>query len=121
MDVLIASSNSEKEGLFSLALDTGASTTTISWDIMDYLGYEPAKSRRTGRLITGSGVEYAPIVNVQKISLGGESIENIDVYCHNFPEESYVDGVIGLNFLKYFNFFVSYDKGEVELQRRENM
>lgn len=118
VDVLVAGIENETGMMLLLAFDTGASVTTISYDLMEYLGYEPEKSRRIGRLITGSGVEYAPIITVRRISVGREYLDNIEVYCHNFPAESYVDGVLGLNFLRHFNFNVLYDQGEIELVRR---
>lgn len=118
VDTLVAGNEQGHELLLKLAFDTGAAVTTISYDLMEYLGYAPERSSKTGRLVTGSGVEYAPIVKVRRISLGSESIDDVEVYCHNFPPESYVDGVLGLDYLRHFNFSISYDKGEIGLIRR---
>ncbi len=119
LDTIIAGKKKSQEMFVRLVLDTGSVATVVSYDLMEYLGYAPEKSRRTGRLITGSGVEYAPIITVTKMSVGGESLKNVEVHCHNFPAESYVDGVIGLNFLRHFNFEINYDQGEVILKRKK--
>lgn len=111
VDTFFSDNTGEQELLLRLAFDTGAAVTTVSYDLMEYLGYAPERSPETGRLITGSGVEYAPIVKVKRICVANEPIDYLKVYCHNFPPESYVDGVLGLNYLKSFNFNVDYDLG----------
>lgn len=120
VEVGIIANNRNEELFIKLAFDTGASFTVIAYDIIEYLGYEPEKSARKGRIVTGSGVEYAPIIIAKKLSLSDESIEKLDVYCHNFPPESYVDGVLGLNFLRNFTYTVYHDSGHIELKRISN-
>jgi len=113
----ILANDRDEEILIQLAFDTGASVTVVAYDIMEYLGYKPEKSERRGRIVTGSGVEYAPIVKTKRLSIGGEFIKNLDIYCHNFPAESYVDGVLGLSFLRNFNYTVSHNSGIIELKK----
>jgi len=50
-----------------VALDTGATYTMIPWEIAEALGYKPEISKEKVTLITASGVETAPIIEVQKI------------------------------------------------------
>lgn len=47
----------DRSRTIDLALDVGASTTTIATDIVIGLGYDPAQSTRRLRIITASGVE----------------------------------------------------------------
>ncbi len=109
------------------AFDTGASSTIISWDIAISLGYDPTRVTRRVRIITGSGVEYASVITVQKLTAIGESIANIEVLCslrspttssygHDLPEDSKVDGLLGLNFLRNFDIDISFSKATVAIR-----
>lgn len=84
-----------------LALDRGASTTTIATDIVVGLGYDPAASTRRVRIITAIG----------------QSVDDIDVICHDLPEESHIDGLLGLNFLRHFDLTIRYSNGTLCLER----
>lgn len=89
--------------ILPVAFDTGASFTIIPWDIAISLGYDPAGVTRRVRIVTGSGVEYAPVITLRKLTAIGESIANIKVLCHDLPEDSKVDSLLGLNFLRHFD------------------
>ena len=90
-----------------LTIDTGAAMTTISHDILDALGY---KERETGRkrIITASGVVYADEVMIDKIMIAGFELENVKIYAHTFPSESFSKGVVGINVLSNFDLFISF-------------
>ena len=49
------------------ALDTGATYTMIPWEIAEALGYKPELSKEKVTLITASGMETAPIIEVKRI------------------------------------------------------
>ncbi|MBI4530449.1 MAG: retroviral-like aspartic protease family protein [Candidatus Latescibacteria bacterium] len=100
-----------------LALDVGASTTTIATDILIGLGYDPAQSTKRARMITGSGVEYRSVVTVARIETVGQAVDDIDVICHDLPEESQIDGLLGLNFLRHFDLTIRYSDGTLSLER----
>jgi len=50
-----------------VALDTGATYTMIPWEIAEALGYKPEISKDKVTLITASGVETAPVIEVRKV------------------------------------------------------
>ena len=97
-------------------LDTGASVTTISTDMLHKLGYG-ISSGKEKRIITASSVEYVRPVMIDKISIGGIELENIEVYAHTFPESSFSLGVLGLNVLRHFDVSLFFSKKEIELIR----
>lgn len=99
------------------ALDTGATYTMIPWEIAEALGYQPAVSKEKVTLITASGVETAPLVEVKKIKFLGESIDNVPVVCHDLPPKSYVVGLLGSSFLRHFKVTINYRKGILEITR----
>ena len=80
-----------------VALDTGASTTSIPSYVVSALGYNIPNP--IDDIITGSGVEKAPIIEIKGLTAIGQTIENIEVVCLDLPPEIYVEGVLGLNFL----------------------
>jgi len=99
------------------ALDTGATYTMIPWEIAEALGYQPAVSKEKVTLITASGVESAPLVEVKKIRFLGESVDNVPVVCHDLPPKSYVVGLLGSSFLRHFKATINYRKGILEITR----
>ena len=101
--------------LLPVVLDTGATFTIIPWDIAVDLGYDPASSERRQRIFTGSGVEFCPVVTLKKMTSLGMAVQDIDVLCHDLPEGSCVDGLLGLNFLRMFDFEIKYSQGTIQL------
>ena len=43
-----------------LALDTGATKSVVNWDVLMFLGYDPAIVSERIQMTTGSGVEFVP-------------------------------------------------------------
>ena len=99
-----------------ITIDTGASVTTISTDMLHKLGYN-ITSGKEKRVITASSVEYVRPVIVEKIRIGGIVLDNIEVYAHTFPESSFSLGVLGLNVLRNFDVSLLFSKKEIELVR----
>jgi len=88
-----------------IACDTGASVTTISNDLLQKLGYDTTIGKLK-RITTASTVDYVKSVAVDKIMIGEtttHTLNDIEVYAHTFPEESFASGVLGLNFFSQFD------------------
>ncbi|MBN1622433.1 MAG: retropepsin-like domain-containing protein [Endomicrobiales bacterium] len=118
VEAILVGKENDQEFLIKLAFDTGAAVTTISYDMVKYLGYEPGQSQETAKMITVDNIESVPMVRLREFSIGNEPIEDLEVYCYNFPKERYVDGVIGLNYIRNFSVKMDFDKGEIILDRR---
>ena len=99
-----------------MALDTGASMTVIPWQAAERLGLDPARSRRRVRFMTGSGMEVAPIVTVPAIELMGVRVADVPVLCHDLPQRSLVDGLLGLSFLRHCHLAIDFPRGVLELR-----
>ena len=98
-----------------VALDTGATTTSIPIYVVSALGYNVSNPKGIVEVITGSGVEEAPIIEIKGLTAIGQTIENIEVMCRDLPLEAPVEGVLGLNFLMNFDVHISFLKGTIEL------
>ncbi|MDI6792781.1 MAG: hypothetical protein QME81_07955, partial [bacterium] len=65
-----------------LALDTGATGTLINWDVAVLIGYDPAIVQDRVKITTGSGVEFAPRIEIIKIEALQKPRENFPIICH---------------------------------------
>ena len=95
-----------------VVLDTGASVTTLSKDILFALGYD-VDAKLKSRITTASGVEYVSEVIAEKIKIGNIEFPNVKIYGHTFPQESFSIGVIGMNILKCFDIHLLFSKNEI--------
>lgn len=100
----------------NLALDTGASSTLLSWDAFIELGYDPSTTGQRIAVTTGSGIEYCPHVNVDRLRVLGKAVPHLSVLCHGLPARSGVDGLLGLNFLRRFDLRVNFKQGFITLR-----
>ena len=103
------------ERTLRLALDTGCSRTIIPFETAEAIGCDPGGSRSRTRIVTGSGIEIVPVVSLNSIKALGKTIKNIEVACYNLPEEGFVDGLLGLDFLKNFKLKINFEKGIIWL------
>ncbi|GCC11558.1 retroviral aspartyl protease [archaeon] len=98
-----------------MALDTGATYTMIPWEFAEVLGYKPEISKNRVKLITASGVEKAPAITLASMNLLGKKIDNVKTIVHDLPEKSYVDGLLGLSFLRNFEINIDFKDGILEI------
>ena len=97
-----------------IAVDTGASITTISKEILYHAGYD-ISAGAVNKFTTASGVEYVRAIVLEKIKLDTLEISDVLVYAHTFPQESFVAGVLGLNVLSKFDVNILFSKSLMEL------
>ena len=98
-----------------VALDTGATTTVIPTAVALALGYDLSNPKGQIGLLTASGAASAKVITVRKLTAIGETVEDIEVLCHDLPGNSAIKGLLGLNFLKHFNVNISFSTGTIEL------
>ena len=100
-----------------VALDTGATITSIPTRIAIALGYDLSKPKQQMKIFTANGTTSAPLIAVRELTAIGETVENIDVLCHDLPGNSTIKGLLGLNFLSHFDVNISFSTGIIELYR----
>ena len=96
-------------------LDTGAVYTVIAWDVAKDIGYDPAISERRMPIVTANGVIEAPLITVESIQLADLRAEAVDVICHDIPEITGIEGLLGLSFLRHFRTLIDYTTGTLEI------
>lgn len=98
-----------------LALDTGATTTLLNWDIAVIAGYDPALIVERTQITTGSGVEFCPLLRVEMLEALGQRRKQFKVLCHTLPPSARVDGLLGLDFLRSRDLWVNFRTGVLTL------
>jgi len=99
-----------------MAIDTGATHVLIPWEVAESLGLKPEVSRERIEIITASGIEKVPVVDIPLIKVGSSEAKNVKAMVHDLPPKSYVDGLLGLSFLKKFNLNINFKEGFFELK-----
>ena len=110
----------ELEGSFGsafirLAVDTGATSTLINAAILVSLGYDPGASTERVQVTTGSGVEFAPQINLRRIKALAREYLSFPVLCHTLPPSAGVDGLLGLDFFRGQNLNIDFRAGQIIL------
>ena len=103
------------EAVLRLALDTGATSTLVNVGILVALGYDPALAPDRVQVTTGSGIEFAPRIVLDKITALGEERTSFPVLCHTLPPSAGVDGLLGLDFFRGHGLTIDFRLGEVTL------
>ena len=96
-----------------LALDTGATATLVNWDVAVLLGYDPSVSPTREQITTGSGVEFAPEISIDRIEALGMERLRFPVLCHTLPPSAGVDGLLGLDFLRGQRVVLDFRAGTI--------
>ena len=102
-------------GVLRFALDTGATSTVVNVGLLVAIGYDPALISDRIQLTTGSGVEYAPRVVIQKVFALGQERLSFPVLGHTLPPSTSVDGLLGLDFLRGLNLTIDFRAGQIRL------
>ncbi|HEY0349967.1 MAG TPA: retropepsin-like aspartic protease [Pyrinomonadaceae bacterium] len=98
-----------------LALDTGATGTTINAGLLMVVGYDPSSAPERVEMTTGSGVEYASRLSVSRISPLGQERSKFPVIVHTLPPSARVDGLLGLDFFRAQELRLDFRSGIMTL------
>jgi predicted aspartyl protease len=98
-----------------LALDTGATITLVSERLLASLGYDIDAATRQQPISMGSGVAFAPYIEISRLATLGQERRDFLVLAHTLPPTSSVDGVLGLDFLRGQRLLIDFRLGLVLL------
>ena len=105
----------EKE--VSLALDTAATQTHIIPDVLDELGYSPRDGDKVTSVTSAIGEEPGYMMPVARFSALGFSVTDFRIHVHDLPESLAIQGLLGLSFLKKFNYEIRSTEGRILVAR----
>ena len=99
-----------------LLLDTGASYTMLPVEVLEALGYDTHHPLRRARAITASGVIVAPVVRVSWFHCLGQRLEDFPVTAYTLPPSTFVDGLLGMDFLLHCKAVIAIESGTVHFE-----
>ncbi|RKY59091.1 MAG: transcriptional regulator [Candidatus Latescibacterota bacterium] len=106
----------EAEAYPRLLVDTGSTYTIIAHELLESIGCSPALAKERRRVTTASGYEMLPVVQVQQFRCLGQSMEDTYVLAHTFPFGTYVDGLLGMDFMRRFWLEIRPFSGEIAVR-----
>ena len=83
-----------------LILDTGATTSMLSEDVVRQLGYDPDLDSKRIEFTTTGGAVTRPIITLNRLSALDQHRLGLEVIVHSIPGDTKVDGLLGLDFLR---------------------
>ena len=98
-----------------LLVDTGSTYTILPNEVLSSIGLEPFASKERVRIVTGSGYLVVPRVQVQRFDCLGYKMGGFKVVGHTIPPDSFVDGLLGMDFLTRVRVVINVGKGEIEV------
>lgn len=99
-----------------LVFDTGASLVMLPYKLAIAVGL-PIDPKRTIRTTTASSIETSSITTIPELNVLGQAVKNVDCIVRDLPKASFVDGLLGLNFIRHFNVLLDFKRGVLELTR----
>lgn len=100
-----------------LAFDTAATETYIVPEIVDDLGYSPRQGEAITSVRSAIGKEPGYMLRVTRFASFGFSFPDFVVHVHDLPEGFGIDGLLGLSFLRHFNYEVRSHEGRIRIDR----
>jgi hypothetical protein len=104
---------SGKELIVRLALDTGATSSMLNWDIAVNLGYDPSAAPNRVHTTTGSGIEMLPSIIIRRFESLGHAHTDFPIL---LPPTTDIDGVLGLDFFRGRKLTIDFRIGLVTLE-----
>lgn len=101
--------------ILRLALDTGATSTLVNAAMLVAIGYDPVLAADRVQVTTGSGVEFAPRVELQRLTALGQERFGFPVLGHTLPPSAGVDGLLGLDFFRDLSLTIDFRAGQLRL------
>jgi predicted aspartyl protease len=100
-----------------LVLDTGAAESLVVPDIVDALGYSPRNAEVVTGVYSALGKEQGYMLRVARFSALGFSVPDVPVHVFDLPDRYRIDGLIGLSFLRQFNFEIRPAEGRIRVEK----
>jgi len=101
-----------------LLIDTGASMTIISPELAYSLGFLEGEPEKILRFQTANGEVSAPVIRLNSLSVGDFSVDELAVGILSVSNNPRIHGLLGMNFLKHYKFFIDQQNMILELTPR---
>ena len=101
-----------------LLIDTGASLTVISTTYFEQY-FNPKNTTFLGnsRMNTAGGIVEAPVYRIESLDIGGYTVTSLELVVMPFDDIEGVDGLLGMNYLKHFQFTIDQQNARLALSK----
>ena len=101
----------------NFALDTAASHTHVLPEVIDELGYSPVEGEAITSVRSAIGKEQGYMLRVRRFESLGFGFNSFLIHVHDLPSGVGIDGLLGLSFLKLFNYEIRSAEGRILVNR----
>jgi predicted aspartyl protease len=108
------SANSEAIITARLLIDTGASYTGLSEPLIQAIVGNPIVLRQQP-IMTASDRLMAPVIAIPWMSCLGQRLDNFSMLALPLPTNAFIDGLIGIDFLKRYKAIIDIDQAEISV------
>jgi predicted aspartyl protease len=96
-----------------LALDTGSAATVVIPDLLDEIGYSARDGTVRTTVTTAIGEEHGYLLKVAQLEALGFTRSAFPVHVFELANRYGIEGLIGLNFLRRFNYEIRSEEGRI--------
>jgi predicted aspartyl protease len=83
--------------------------------VLEQRGIRYHDTGRTGVFSTANGLVQAPVYKLDSLSVGDWHVNHLEIGVLDLDSRSDVDGLLGMNFLNHFQFFIDQNKAVLRL------
>jgi clan AA aspartic protease (TIGR02281 family) len=98
-----------------LLIDTGASLTMLTSAVFERSGIQYTDTGETRVFNTANGVVRAPVYRLDFLTVGDWQVNQLEVGVLPGLGDSSIDGLLGMNFLRHFQFFIDQNEALLRL------
>jgi clan AA aspartic protease (TIGR02281 family) len=98
-----------------LLIDTGASLTMLTSAVFKHPGIRYTDTGRTGVFNTANGPVQAPVYILDSLVVGDWQVSQLEVGVLPGLGDASIDGLLGMNFLRHFQFFIDQNEALLRL------
>lgn len=98
-----------------LLIDTGASMTILTHDVIAQSGLRYQDTGRSAVFNTANGPVRASVYSLDSLAVGDWQVNQLEVGVLELNADSNFDGLLGMNFLRYFQFFIDQKEALLRL------
>lgn len=98
-----------------LLVDTGASFTLLPSKVVQLVGCNLERPIRTQNITAAGGMLAVPIVAVPWFNCLEQHIENFSVVAYTIPASAFVDGLLGMDFLRQYRALIAVAEAEIRM------
>lgn len=84
--------------------------------LINSIGYATQQSLSSVKIATAGGILNAPMTRVSWFSCLGQQINNCAVVAYNLPSITYMEGLLGMDFLNNFPMIIYPQKAEIRVK-----